>query len=86
MSDRGKAGCSRTARDLWLRLRLVLGPRNSLIPHLSPPILKVSISAAPRHPHSMLEFYDESTYVVYVKNLGGLVDGLGISDLDGTVD
>jgi len=34
----------------------------------------------------MLEYYGEPTCVVYVKNFGGLVDGLGISDLDGIVD
>jgi hypothetical protein len=54
MSDRGKIGCSRTARDLWLHsVWVFLGPRNPPRPHPSLPILKVSTSAAPRNPHSV---------------------------------
>ena len=71
ISDRGKVGCSRTARDLWLRLRLVLGPRNSPIPHPPPPTLKVSISAVPRNPIPMLECYNEPICVVFVKRFTG---------------
>lgn len=61
------------------------GPHNSLIPHPPPPILKVSISVVPRNPLSVPECYGEPIYMVSAKKFGGLVDGLGISDLDGTV-
>ena len=67
VSDRGKVGCSHTARDLWLPLRLVSGPRNLLTPHPSPPTLKVSISAVPRNPVSMLGYHNGPVYVVFVK-------------------
>jgi len=71
MSDRGKVGCSHTARDLWLPLRLVSGPRNPLTPHPSPPILKVSISAVLRNPISMLGCYNGPIYVVSMKKFAG---------------
>lgn len=76
---------SHIARDMWLcsvwsRLTKLADSASD------PPIIKVSIFAIPRNPTSMPEFHDKSIYVVSTRELGGLMDGFRISDLDDTID